>query len=63
MEIIVIPVDTALGSEISIHTFGTIDVGMLTVLAFLIFSGHLFSTRALFFVYTAVIHDGGFPSG
>ena len=32
----VIPVVTAEGAEVSIHTFGAIDVGMLTLLAFLI---------------------------
>ena len=59
----IIPVDTAIGAEVSIHTFGAIDVGMLTLLVFLICSEHLFSTPAMFFVYIDVIHDAGFSSG
>ena len=59
----IIAVDTAVGAEVSIHTFGAIDVGMLTLLAFLICSEHCFSIQALFFVYIAVIHDGGFATG
>ena len=59
----IIPVDTTVSAEVRIHTFGAIDVGMLTLLAFLICSNHLFSIPALFFAYIAVIHDGGFASG
>ena len=59
----IIPVDTAVGAEVSIHTFGAIDVGMLTLLAFLICNEHLFSITVLFFAYIAVRHDGGFASG
>ena len=53
----IIPVDTAEGTEVSIHTFGAIDVGMLTLLVFLICSEHLVSIPALFFVYIAATHD------
>ena len=57
--IIIIPVNTTVGAEVSIHTFGAIGVGMVALLGFLICSEHLFSISALFFVYIAVIHDGG----
>ena len=56
----IIPVDTAVDAKVSIHTSGTIGVGMLTLLAFLICSEHLFSMPALFFAYNAAIHVGGF---
>ena len=59
----VIPIDTTVGAEVSIHTFVAIDVGMLTLLVFLICSEHLFSIPALFFAYIAAIHDGGIASG
>ena len=59
----IIPVNTGVGAEDSIHTFGPIGVGMLTVLVFLICSEHLISIPALFFAYIAVIHDGRFASG
>ena len=59
----VIPVNTAVGAEVSIHPFGAIGVGLLTLLAFLICIEYLFSIPALFFVYIVVIHDGGFASG
>ena len=58
-----IPVDTAVGAEVSIHTFGANDVGMLTLLAFLICSEHLFSIPVLSFVYKAAICVGGFAGG
>ena len=51
----IIPVDTGVSAEVSIHTFGAIGVGMLTLLAFLICSKHLFSMPALFSVYNAAI--------
>ena len=57
------PVNTAVVAEVSIHTFGVNGVGMLTLLAFLICSEHLFSIPALFFVCIAATHDGGFASG
>ena len=53
----IIPVDA------NNHTLGAIGVGMLTLLVFLICTELLFSIPALFFVYIAVIHDGGFASG
>ena len=62
-QIIIIPVNTAVGAEVSIHTFGTIGVRMVALLVFVICSEHLFSIPALFFVYIAVIHDGGLASG
>ena len=51
-----IPVDTTVGPEVRIHTFGAIGVGMLTVLAFPICSQLLLSIMAWFLVYIAVIH-------
>ena len=62
-QVSVIPVDAAVGAEVSIHTFEAIGVGMLTLLVFLICSEHLFSMPALFFAYNAAIHVGGFVSG
>ena len=62
-QINIIPVDAAVGVEVRIHTFGAIDVGILTILAFLICSEHHFSNPTLFFAYIAVIHDGGLVSG
>ena len=59
----IIHVDTAVDVEVSIHTFGAIGVGMLTLLVFLICSEHLFSMPALFFAYNSAIHIGGFASG
>ena len=61
-QIIIIPVDTTVGAEVSIHTLGAIGVGMVALLVFLICSEYLFSIPALFFAYIAVIHDGGFAS-
>ena len=37
----VIPVDTTVGADVSIHMFGAIHMGMLTLLVFLICSEHL----------------------
>ena len=45
-QISIIAVDTAAGAEVNIQTFGVIVVGMLTLLAFLICSEHLFSMLA-----------------
>ena len=59
----VIPDDTAVGGEVNIQTFGAIDVGMPTLLVFLICSDHLFSMLDLSLAYKAVIHVGGFASG
>ena len=38
----IIPDDTAAGGEVVTQIFGAIDVGMLTLVAFLICSEHLF---------------------
>ena len=62
-EIIIIPINTAVGVEVIIHTLGAISVGMVALLVFLIYSEHLFSIPALFFVYIAAIHVGGWASG
>ena len=59
----IIPVDTTVGAEVSIQTFGAIVVEMLTLLAFLICSEHLFSKPAFFFAYKAAVHIGGLTSG
>ena len=59
----IIPVDPAVGAEVSIQTFWAIGVGMFTLLAFLICNEHLFSMLALSFVYEGAIHVGGFASG
>ena len=45
------------------ETLGVIDVGMLTLLAFLICSEHLYLILALSLVYKADIHVGGFANG
>ena len=62
-QIIIIPINTIVGAEVSIHTLGAIGVGMVALLVFLTCSEHLFSNPTLFFVYTAVIHDGRLASG
>ena len=59
----VIPDGTAVTGEVIIQTFGAIDVGMLTILAFLICSEHLFLMQALSLVYRAHIQVGGLASG
>ena len=56
----IIPGDTAAGAEVNTQTFGAIDVGMLTLLTFPIYSEHLFSMLALSLEYKADTHDGGF---
>ena len=61
-QIIIIPGDTSVGAEVSIYTFGAIGVGMVALRVFLINSEHLFSIPALFFVYIAMIPDGGLAS-
>ena len=55
----VIPVGTAVGAKVSIHIFGAIGMGMLTLLVCLICREHLFSMPALFFAYNVAIHVGG----
>ena len=59
----VIPDDTAAGGEVITQTFRTIDVGMHTLLAYLICSEHLFLMLVLSLAYKADIHIGGFASG
>ena len=59
----VVPVGTAAGAEVNIQTFGAMDVGMLTLFAFLICSEYLFSMLALSLAYKGDIHIGGFVSG
>ena len=54
-QIIVIPVYTAVGAEVSIHTLGAIGMRIVALLVFLICSEHLFSISALFFAYIAAI--------
>ena len=61
-QIIVIPADTTVCAEVSINTFGAIGVGKVELLVFLICSEHPFSIPYFFFVYIAVIHDGGLAS-
>ena len=51
----IIPVETAVGAEVNIQTFGVIGVGMLTLLAFLFCSEHLFLIPALSLAYEAAI--------
>ena len=62
-QIIIIPVDTIVGAEVIIHTFGAISVGIAALLVFLICSEHLFSIPTLSFVYIAAMHDGGLANG
>ena len=62
-QISIIPDDTAVGGEVIIQMFGVIDVHMLTLLAFLICSEHLFLMLAFSLAYKAVIHVAGIESG
>ena len=59
----VIPDGTAAVGEVIIQTLGTIDVGMLPLLSFLICSEHLFWIITLSLVYKADIQVGGLPGG
>ena len=59
----VIPDGTAVAGEVIIQILGMIDDGMLTLMAFLIFSEHLFLMLALSLVYKADIQVGGLVSG
>ena len=59
----VILVDTVEGAEVSIHTFGAIDEGMLMLWALLTCEEHLVVILAVFLVYRAVMQDGGLASG
>ena len=58
-----IPVDTAVGAEVTIQTFGVICIGMLILLTLLICSEHPFSMPTLSFTYKAGIHIGGYAHG
>ena len=60
---IIIPVNPALGADVSIHILGAIGVGITTLLVFLICSEHLFSISALFFLYIPVIRNVELASG
>ena len=59
----VIPDGTAAVGEVIIQTLGAIDVGMLTLLHFLICSEHLFLMLALSLAYKADIPVGGLVTG
>ena len=59
----VIPDGTAAVGEVITQTVGAIDVGMFTLLAFLICSEHPLWILALSMAYKAVIHVGGFTNG
>ena len=58
-----IPGGTIVVVEAIIQTFGTIEVGMLILLAFLICSEHLFWMLALSLAYKAETQVGGLASG
>ena len=55
-QINIIPVDTNLDAEVSIHRLGAIGVGMVVLFVFLICREHLFSIPALFWAEIAAIH-------
>ena len=59
----VIPDGTAVVDEVIIQTLGAIDVGMLTLLAFLICREHLIWILALSLVYEADMQVGGLVGG
>ena len=59
----IIPADNAAGADVNNQTFGVIAVGMLTLLAFLICSEHLFLMPTLSLVYKADIHVSWSVSG
>ena len=59
----VIPDGIAVIGEVIIQTLGAIDVGMLTLLAFLICSEHLFWILSLSLVYKADMQVDGLASG
>ena len=59
----VIPDCTVVIGEVIIQTLGPIEVGMLTLLAFLICSEHLFWMLALSLAYKTDIQVGGLASG
>ena len=59
----VIPVSTIDCNDVISNILGTIDVGMLTVHAFLTCSEHLAEMLAEFLQYSAVMQNGGFARG
>ena len=59
----VIPVVTLDCNDVTSHTLGAIDVGMLMVWAFLTCSEHLVAMLAEFLEYSAVMQDGRFARG
>ena len=59
----VIPDGTAVVGKVIIQTLGAIDVGMLTLLTFLICSEHLFWILAFSLVYKADMQVGGLANG
>ena len=56
-QMMVIPVVTVEGAEVSIHTFGAIDKGMLMLLVFLTCNEHLVEMLAVFLAYKVVMQD------
>ena len=62
-QIRVIPVFSAEGAEVIIHTFGAIDIGIFILLVFLIWSEHFVLMLVVFLAYKAVIQDGGLVRG
>ena len=58
-QIRVIVVVTVEGADVSIHTFGAIDEGMLMVWVFLTCNDYLVEMLAAFLAYKAVMQDGG----
>ena len=59
----VILAGTAAGEEVIIHTFGAMDAGLLTLLAFLTCREHLFFILSLSLAYRDDTHVGGLASG
>ena len=59
----VIPEGTTVVGEVIIQTFGAMDVGMLTLLAFLICREHLLWMLSLSLAYRADTEVGGLMSG
>ena len=59
----VITEGTAVVGEVIIQMFGAMDVGMLIVMAFMIYIEHLFWMLALSLIYKADTQVGGLVSG
>ena len=58
----IIPVDTIVGAEVSINTFGAIGVGILNYWHSLFVVSIFYQFQPFFFAYIDEIHDGGFAS-